>query len=98
MNGHPIPKMSPISDVATIDAIAEAVERRRAGASGGRSGEYVRWGLGFIVAALLSYFTTIATIDKAIGEVRTTEDNHFQEVLRRLDVMQADMRELRARP
>lgn len=89
----PIPRMSPISDEATIEAIADAVEQRRVQV--GRSGDYVRWALGLLIAGAISYFTTINTMDGEIRDVRTTEDAHFKEVLRRLDVMQADIRELR---
>lgn len=89
-----IPKLSPVADDSTLDALADAVMRRRAL---GRS-EYLRWLVGLAMAAALSYFTTIATMDKSISQAKTTEEAHFQEVLRRLDVMQADIRELRGRP
>jgi hypothetical protein len=59
------------------------------------SPEWVRWVLAAIVAGMVSYFTTIATVQQQTLEVKTTEAAHFQEILRRLDAMQADVRELR---
>lgn len=58
----------------------------------------VQWGLGMILAALIAYFTTTSAIQREVAEVRATENNHFAEVLRRMDVIQADVRELRNRP
>lgn len=63
----------------------------------GKTGEYVRYVMGLILAGLIAYFTTISTLNQAVTEVREREDNHFSEVLRRLDVMQQDIRELRDR-
>jgi hypothetical protein len=95
-----IPKLSPIADPETLAALAEALEQRMNG--GGRSGngrtsEFVRLALVLVFSALLSYITTSSTMDKSIAEVRTTEDAHFQEILRHLQTMQADIRELRER-
>ncbi|HYE84729.1 MAG TPA: hypothetical protein VEA16_00135 [Vicinamibacterales bacterium] len=78
-----------------MQRIVDAIEQRR-GSRDGR-GDYVRWAVVLLLSALLSYFTTIGTMSQAIAEVRTTEEAHFQELLRRLDVMQADIRELRGR-
>lgn len=47
------------------------------------------------MAALISYLTTIGTMDRKIAEVREREDAHFQEVLRRLEDLKEDIRELR---
>lgn len=57
----------------------------------------VQWLVGLILAALVAYFTTTAAIQTQLAEAKATENSHFAEVLRRLDVMQADMRELRQR-
>jgi hypothetical protein len=42
-----------------------------------------------ILAAMVSYFTTIATVQQQTPEVKTTEAAHFQEVLRRFDMLQS---------
>lgn len=63
----------------------------------GIKGEYIRWGVGVAAAALVAYFTTIATIEAGLAQVQERELNHFEEVLRRLDLLQADVRELRTR-
>jgi hypothetical protein len=60
--------------------------------------EWMRYLGGLVLAGLIAYFTTISTINESIAQVREREDNHFSEVLRRLDVMQMDIRELRDRP
>lgn len=64
----------------------------------GKTGEWIRYLGGLVLAAVIAYFTAMSTINQAIAEVRTTEDAHFSEVLRRLDIMQTDIRELRNRP
>jgi hypothetical protein len=53
--------------------------------------------MAIVLAAVVSYFTTIATVQQQTLEVKTTEAAHFQEILRRLDAMQIDVRELRDR-
>lgn len=99
-----VPKISPLSE-DDIAHLADVIERRQ-GEADRRHGlestwqsvlrsEAVRWVVGLAVAGALSYLTTIATMDKSVTNVTTTENNHFQEVLRRLDLMQADIRELR---
>ena len=57
--------------------------------------EWVRWGTGLVLAALVSYLTAIAANRQEIAVVKATEESHFQEVLRRLDSVQYDIRELR---
>lgn len=59
------------------------------------SADYLRWALGFALAGLVSYFTALNAINSQIAEIRAKQDSQFGEVLRRLDVMQADIRELR---
>lgn len=63
----------------------------------GRTGEYIRYAFGLILAGLIAYFTTMGTVNQAVAEVRERENNHFSEVLRRLDLLQTDVRELRDR-
>lgn len=61
-------------------------------------GEWIRWGGGLLVAALVSYFTAMGAINSEIAALKATEDSHFSEVLRRLESLQVDIRELRSRP
>lgn len=63
----------------------------------GKTGEYIRYVFGLILAGLIAYFTTLGTINQAVTEVRERENNHFSEVLRRLEILQQDVRELRNR-
>ena len=53
--------------------------------------------LGVLVAALVAYYTTQASIQAEIASIKATQTSQFEEVLRRLADMQADIRELRAR-
>ena len=63
----------------------------------GKTAEYARYVFGLLLDALIAYFTTLSTLNQAVTEVRERENSHFSEVLRRLDVLQADIRELRDR-
>ena len=63
----------------------------------GRNGDLVRWLVGVGAAALVAYFTTIGAIQTEVSEIKTRQDSQFNEVLRRLELLQADIRELRSR-
>lgn len=62
----------------------------------GRTGETIRFAIGLLVAAVVAYFTTTNAIQSQIAAIKATQDSEFGEVLRRLDVMQTDIRELRS--
>lgn len=55
------------------------------------------WLVSLVLSATVSYFVTIATVQKDAAVIKATEESHFAEVLRRLELMQADIRELRDR-
>lgn len=59
--------------------------------------DLLKWLLGLALASIVSYFTAINAMNEKIAEVREREDNHFAEVLRRLELLQYDVRELRSR-
>ena len=65
--------------------------------NGRNMGEYIRYALGLIAAGIVAYFTTVGTMQRDLAAQKATEESHFGEVLRRLDVLQADIRELRDR-
>ena len=56
---------------------------------------WIHWLAGMILAALVAYFTTTSAIQAEIAALRATEESHFAEILRRLEVLTADIRELR---
>ena len=87
-----VPKLSPITDEQTIAAIAEAVRAKSSPA-----GEWIRWLTGLALAGLIAYFTTVSTISKDQAVTKEKQQNFQEEMLRRLDLMQADIRELRNR-
>lgn len=58
---------------------------------------WLNWLAGMILAALVAYFTTTSAIQAKIAALEATEESHFAEILRRLDAMSADVRELRRR-
>lgn len=64
----------------------------------GKTGEWIRYIVGLLLAGVVAYFTAIGTIRQQIATVQEREVNHFEEVLRRLDILQQDIRELRDRP
>ena len=53
--------------------------------------------LGVLVAAMVAYYTTQASIQAEIASIKATQTSQFQEVLRRLSTLQDDIREMRAR-
>jgi hypothetical protein len=61
----------------------------------GIGNEWIRWMVALALAALVSYFTTTGTMENGLTEVKTTENAHFEELLRRVDLMQQDIREIR---
>lgn len=61
----------------------------------GKTGEMLRYGLGLLVAALVAYYTTTSAIQAEIAAIKSRQDAQFGEVIRRLDVMTDDIRELR---
>ena len=50
------------------------------------------------LAALVAYFTTTSAIQSEIAAMKATEDSHFMELLRRIDLLTTDVREIRNRP
>ena len=62
----------------------------------GRSGEYLRFFIGVAAAATVAYFTTINALQSEMSATKARQDSQFEEVLRRMDIMQADIREIRA--
>lgn len=54
----------------------------------GPSEGWVKFLIPLVLAALISYFTSQSTIREEVSNVKTTEQNHFDEVLRRLDLIQ----------
>lgn len=61
----------------------------------GQTGEMVRWLVGVAAAAIVAYFTTINAIQAEVSAIKATQNSQFNEVLRRLDVLQQDIREIR---
>lgn len=59
--------------------------------------ELIRAGLGIFVAGVVAYFTTTAAIQAKLVALEATQASQFQELLRRLQIMQDDIRELRRR-
>jgi cell division protein FtsB len=60
-------------------------------------GEWGRYLLGMVLAAAVAYFTTTSAIQIEIAQVKATQSAQFDEVLRRLNDMKEDLRELRGR-
>jgi hypothetical protein len=67
---------------------------------------FLQWLLVIVIGCLVGYFSAHQAIGKDIDDVRATENGHYQElkstqesnfgeVIRRMDVLQADIREIR---
>ena len=56
---------------------------------------WIHWLAGMALAALVAYFTTTSAIQAEVAALKATEESHFAEILRRLEVLTADIRELR---
>lgn len=50
----------------------------------GRTGEFLRWVIGLVLAGLVAYFTAIGSIRERVGNIDTREQSHFDEVQRTL--------------
>lgn len=66
------------------------------GSVNGKTGEVLRWVIGSVVAALVSYFTALGAVQQRIERIDTREDAHFQQVMQRLDEMRQDFNGARA--
>lgn len=52
--------------------------------------------LGLVVTALVSYFTALGAIEQRVTRVETKEEAHFEEVMRQLDRIEAELIRLRS--
>jgi hypothetical protein len=71
-----------------------AEERRRywpvsPGGGGRKREDWAKFLIPIVLAALVSYFTAQRSTAEQLATVRATEQNHFDEVLRRLALIQA---------
>lgn len=57
--------------------------------------DWARYGLGVVVAAVVAYFTTIGAIQVKVAALDIKQQANFEEVLRRIDDLKQDLRELR---
>lgn len=64
----------------------------------GATGDVLRYLVGVALAAAVAYFTTIGAIQAELSATKAQQESQFSEVLRRLELMQQDIRELRGRP
>lgn len=60
-------------------------------------GDFLRWLIGVAMAAMVAYFTTISTLNQGLAEVRERQKNQFEEIMRRLEMLQIDIRDMRSR-
>lgn len=45
----------------------------------------VVWAVGVVLSSIVAYFTTINTLSQRLGVLEEREENHYDEILRRLD-------------
>lgn len=56
--------------------------------------EWMRWGITIALAGLVSYFTVL----NQVGRIDEREKGHFEELLRVVNEIRSDVRELRKHP
>ena len=61
----------------------------------GKTGEFLRWLLGFVVAALVAYFTAQNAADQRITTVDVREQTRWDETARRLKVVEEGQQQMR---
>lgn len=64
---------------------------------GSGKADFLRWLIGVAMAAFVAYFTTISTLNQGLAEVRERQKNQFEEIMRRLEMLQVDIRDMRSR-
>ena len=57
----------------------------------GKTGEVLRWALGLGLAAIVAYYTAIGALQAQIAVVIEREQNHYTELLRRLDRIESKL-------
>ena len=57
---------------------------------------WLHWLAGMALAGMVAYFTTTSAIQSEIAVVKATQQSNFEEILRRLDAMVVDIREIRS--
>lgn len=63
----------------------------------GQTGELLRWAVGLALAALVSYFTAMASLQENVARVDERQAQFQNEVLRRFDSISTDVRDIRER-
>jgi hypothetical protein len=61
----------------------------------GKTSEYIRWITTLALGAVVAYYTAQTATERDMAALKATQDSFQGEVLRRLDVLQADIREIR---
>lgn len=56
----------------------------------GRTGEWIRWLGGMVVAGIVAYFTAMGAMQKQIAIIDTREQTRWEEVQRTLQRMEAN--------
>lgn len=51
----------------------------------GKTGEMLRWVLGLVLAAVVAYFTSTGAMQAQLAVITERENNHYHEMLKRLD-------------
>lgn len=60
--------------------------------------EWVRWGIGLALAAVVAYYTSHAESESARTRLEEREQNHYAELKAAIDLLRQDIRDLRRTP
>ena len=62
----------------------------------GKLGELIKWVMTMVVTAIVAYFTALGAIDRRVTRVETLQETNFNDVLRQLDRIEAELVRLRS--
>lgn len=57
----------------------------------------IEWAIGMALAAIVAYYTTVNALETKSAVLEEREQNHYHEMIQRLDEMRADIKDLKAR-
>lgn len=58
---------------------------------------FIKWAIGIVAVILMSYYTSLGTINERVTAVETREQAHFDELMRSLERIEKQIATLQAR-
>ena len=83
-----------LGTVAVIPPAPPGKREQRRQIFNGHTGEYIRWALSLVFAAIVAW----GVVTGRLSVLEARQQTQFEELIRRFQVMQDDIRELRRKP